>query len=346
MQSLPDCRALAHHPAVNPQLSLFVDRLPRRPYATNDLPSGLRVMPAVSALEKRYVQYNGPSTINWLAFDIDRVYSLDAEWGIVAPPNIVVRNPANGHAHLLFGLAHGVTRTSAGRAGPLRLLSAISEAYRHALDADTGFAELICKNPLHRHWQVETPAIELYDMHDLSEWVDLDAAAKRIKATPKRELGGAGRNCSLFDSLRTWAYKAYAEYGNSKAMPAARPDDCPGFDGWAAAVLEKARRLNIFANPLPDSEVRATAKSVAKWLCNQYTGTRRAGSAPDDMTPQVFSMVQASLSKMAHAKRWGDNSTKQVEAVRMAAGGLTQKQIATQLEVTQQTVSNWLKSTG
>lgn len=339
MQSLSDSRA----PAVNPQLSLFADRLPRRPYATDSLPSGLRIMPAVAALEKRYLQYNPPATINWLAFDIDRVYSLDAEWGIVAPPNLVVRNPANGHAHLLFGLAHGVTRTSAGRAGPLRLLSAISEAYRHALKADTGFAELICKNPLHRHWQVETPAVELYDMHDLSEWVDLDAAAKRIKATPKRELGGAGRNCSLFDSLRAWAYKAYAEYHAPGGRQAAAP---AGFDAWAAAVMEKARRLNVFENRLPESEVRATAKSVAKWIWNQYTGTRRKGSVPDEtgMTPEVFALVQSNLGKMGNLAKWGDNSAKQAEAVCMSRGGLTQAQIAAELEVSQQTVSRWLKA--
>ena len=70
------------------QLSLFRQRLPYRPYCTDDLSTGLHVRPALTALEKRYVQYNPPSIINWLAFDIDRPYTLEADWSMVAPPNI------------------------------------------------------------------------------------------------------------------------------------------------------------------------------------------------------------------------------------------------------------------
>ena len=344
MQSLAESGAYARATDSNPQLSLFADRLPHRPYATNSLPAGLRVMPARMALEKRYVQYNGPATINWLAFDIDRAYVPESEWHQMPAANIVVRNPENGHCHVLYGLGHGVTKTSAGRAGPLRLVSAVSEAFRHALGADTGFAELICKNPIHPHWQVETPRVALYDLHEMCEWVDLSAAERRIKATPKRELCGAGRNCSLFDSLRAWGYKAYAAFaGNSPMALDHQKANAPGFDTWAAAVLEKARNLNVFSNPLPDSEVRATARSVAKWIWGQYTATRRTGSTPDDMTPEVFSLVQSNLGRLGNLAKWGDNRSKQAEAVRMATGGCTQAEIATELDVNQATVSRWLK---
>ena len=343
MQSLAESGAQAHAADSNPQLSLFAERLPYRPYATNSLPTGLRVMPALLAMEKRYVQYNGPATINWLCYDIDRAYVPESEWRHVPPANILVRNPENGHAHVLYGLGHGVTKTSAGRAGPLRLVSAVSEAFRHALDADTGFAELICKNPLHPHWQVETPRLELYDLHEMCEWVDLPAAERRIKATPKRQLNGAGRNCSLFDSLRTWGYKAYAAFSADSPMALDHKVRARGFDAWEAAVQEKARNLNVFANPLPDKEVRTLAGSVAKWIWRQYTGTRRPGSTPDDMTPEVFALVQSNLGRLGNLAKWGDNSTKQAEAVRMAALGCTQAEIAADLEVNQATVSRWLK---
>ena len=134
------------------QLSFFSDRLPHRPYCTDDLGCGLRVLPLQVAMEKKYIQYNQPAIINWLVFDIDRPYSPDAEWAIIAPPNIIARNPANGHAHLFYGIAAGVCKTSAARHAPLKLLSAINESYRHALGADTGFTELICKNPLNAFW--------------------------------------------------------------------------------------------------------------------------------------------------------------------------------------------------
>ena len=42
--------------------------------------AGLRVLPLQAALERRYIQYNPPAIINWLAFDIDRPYVNAMEW--------------------------------------------------------------------------------------------------------------------------------------------------------------------------------------------------------------------------------------------------------------------------
>lgn len=318
-----------------PQLNLFKDRVPHRPYCTDDLSQGVRVRHAQAALEKKYIQYNPPATINWLVYDIDRVYAPEAEWAVIAQPNIIVRNPANGHAHVLYGIAAGVTKTDAARAAPLRLLSAINESYRHALGADTSFAELLCKNPMSSHWDVSTPRLDLYDLHEMAEWVDLDASDKRVRATPKRLQVGLGRNCNLFNSLRTWCYRWLPEYRHG------------GFDHWHGAVRNKAEKLNTFADPLPDSEIRSTSKSTAKWVWHHYTGRMTTESlAADGLTPATFSLLQSNLGKMAMAKRWGDSSAKQAEALRMYGGGLTQKQIALELEVSQQTVSRWLKTAG
>ena len=140
---------LSQHTENHDQLTLFVDRLPYRPFCADDLAHGLQVRPALVALERRHIQYNPPASINWLAFDVDRDFFNDSDDRIIAPPNIVARNPANGHAHVLYGIDVGVTKTSAARAAPLRLLSAINEGFRHAVGGDVGFAELICKNPLH-----------------------------------------------------------------------------------------------------------------------------------------------------------------------------------------------------
>lgn len=313
------------------QLSLFSDRLPYRPYCTDDLQFGLKVLPLQVALEKKYIQYNPPAVINWLAFDIDRVYVPDCEWTILAPPNIVVRNPGNGHAHLLYGIAAGVSKTSASRAAPLRLLAAINESYRHTLDADAGFTELICKNPLHEHWDVSLLRAALYDLSELAEYVDLDASDKRIRATPKRFQVGLGRNCNLFNSLRTWAYKWIKDYQGSHS-----------FDRWHEAVRAKAEKLNTFKDPLPASEIKATAKSVAKWTWTNYTGRMTASSlAADGLTPETFSLVQSNLGKMGNAKRWGDNSDKKTQALQMLEAGVKQAVIITQLKVSRMTLCRW-----
>lgn len=316
------------------QLSLFAERLPHKPYCADDLAFGLKILPAQAALEKRYIQYNPPAMIHWLAFDIDRPYAgFDAEWHNLAPPNIVVISPTTKHSHYLYGIAAGVSTTSASREGPRRLLSAIDEGYRHALGADPSFTQLICKNPLHEHWMVELLRDDLYDLNELAEYVDLDAADKRIRKTPKKHRQGIGRNCSLFDSLRTWAYKWVSEYR----------DASDGLERWYVVVLAKAEKLNTFTEPLPFSEVKATARSVAKWTYNRYDGKLTESSlANAGMTPEVFSMVQSNLGKMGNAKRWGDNSVKKEEAKVLRTRGLRQVEIAEQLGVSQKTVSKWL----
>lgn len=314
------------------QLPLFAERLPRRPYCADDLAFGLKILPTQQALEKRYIQYNPPAVINWLVFDVDYAYpGFGHDWAKVAPPNIVVINPANGHAHYLYGIAAGVSTTSASRDKPRRLLAAIYEGYRHELKADPGFAQLICKNPLNDSWRVEVLRQDLYDLNELAEYVDLDAADKRVRRTPKKHRKGIGRNCSLFDSLRTWAYKWVGDYRGA------------GMDRWAAVVLEKAERLNTFTDPLPHSEVRATARSVAKWTFSQYDGKLTASSlAADGLTPESFSLLQSNLGKMGMAKRWGDNTAKRAEARTMRAQGMKQADIGEALGVSQKTISKWL----
>ena len=64
---------------------------------------------------------------------------------------------------------------------------------------------------------------------------------------------GLGRNCNLFERTRIWAYKAIRQ-------------GWPEYEQWKAAVLERALGYNSqFEAPLPVAEVKATAKSIAKW---------------------------------------------------------------------------------
>lgn len=319
------------------QLSLFSERLPYKPYCSDDLGMGLRIRPAQTALEKRYIQYNPPAIIYWLAFDIDRRYiGFENEWRMVPPPNMAIISPESGRYHCLYGIAAGVSTTSASREKPMRLLAAIYEGYRHALDADPGFAQLICKNPLHPHWNTQLLREDLYDLNELAEYVDLNAADKRIRKTPKQHRSGVHRNCTLFDSLRSWAYRWVNEYRNA------------GVDAWHTAVMAKAEKLNIFKEPLPLSEIRSTARSVAKWTWKHYEGRMSASSlAAEGLTPEAFSLVQSNLGKLGNLKRWGDSTDKRAQAAEMKAAGMTQKEIAAELGVSQGSISNWLKlSTG
>lgn len=319
------------------QLDFFTKDLPRRPYCSDKLEDGLIIRPAIEAITKKYLQYNPPAKIHWMVFDIDRPFNrFDLDNLVLARPNILVINPINQHPHALYGLVAPVVSTDHAHINPLRYFAAVYEGYRHALQGDVGFKQLICKNPLSNAWVTDVLHDSLFDMHELAEYVDLKAASARIRATPKRYQSGVGRNCSLFDSLRGWAYRWVDDY---KAL---------GRDSWMDRVEQQAEKLNTFVHPLPFSEVRSISKSVGKWTWQRYTGSYGTkldtiALAEQGLTPESFSLLQSNLGRMGMEKRWGNNDDKKSEALRLKSQGMKQTAIAQALEVNQATVSRWLK---
>ncbi|WP_253452446.1 replication initiation protein [Halomonas sp. Y3] len=237
-------------------LDLFRHRLPRKPYHTDDLDTGLRIRDVQRALRARYIQPNGPTHRYWLVYDVDRSgAALDWSDRSAPPPTIVVQSPENGHAHLIYGLQVSVRTAPDAKSGPLRYAAAVDCALMTLLAADEGYAGLICKNPLHPHWRVTEWEPRLYELGDLDSWLDLSAYGDRRKRLPDY---GLGRNCNLFDRLRCWAYKAIRQ-------------GWPDYDRWHEAVLARARAYNDFETPLPESEVRASAKSVARYTHRHFS---------------------------------------------------------------------------
>ena len=187
---------------------------------------------------------------------LDRPFAaVDWEDELAPPPSIIVVNCANGHAHLLYAIETPVFN-AANHPKPLRLAAAIQEALRQKLGGDPGYSGLIAKNPLHPHWRVIVHPGAVYDLAYLSEWVDLDhRPAKPLRGEER----GLGRNCALFDRLRHWAYRWIATYKDTATA-----------DEWGRAVFAQAQKSNDFNTPLHESEVRAIAKSTAKWCWNRF----------------------------------------------------------------------------
>lgn len=243
-------------PHSSPQLDLFAARLAHRPYCTDDLAFGVRIRDKATALRQRYVQANPPATIGHLVFDVDRQgAAFSWETGNLPPPSFVTVNPENGHAQLAYAVRTPVVRTDAARQKPLRLLAALQARMTEQLDADPGYSMFLTKNPFNSAWRVLTHENAVYDLGDLADYVDLSVATKK----PRVLVSGLGRNCELFDSLRKRAYRKVIEF---------REGGC--YETWWRYILDAARKLNTYTHPLPDSEVRATAKSVAKWTWRHF----------------------------------------------------------------------------
>ncbi len=95
-------------------LQYFEENLPHRPYHTDDLAFGLRISGKGRALLARYIQQNQPHAQFWLVFDVDREgAAIDWSDRNAPAPNITVKNPVNGHAHLLYALNIAVGKSIA-----------------------------------------------------------------------------------------------------------------------------------------------------------------------------------------------------------------------------------------
>ena len=295
-------------------LLVFREKLPKKPYHTDDLRAGLRIRDVQKALEARYIQANGPTHRYWLIYDVDRSgAALDWNDRGAPPPTMTVQNPENGHAHLIYGLAISVRTASNGRPGPLRYAAAVDNALRVKLDADPGYSGLICKNPLNSFWRVAEWEPTLYDLAGLESWLDLTPYADKRKRLPNY---GLGRNCNLFDRLRHWAYRAIRQ-------------GWPDADRWHQAVLERARGYNVFDTPLSGNEVKAIARSVAKYTHRHFT-------------EEGFRAVQAKRGRNGGKAKGVAYADKRAQAFDLLDSGATQSQVAQQLGVHRNTIRNWV----
>lgn len=304
--------------AANPgQVGLFVRDLPSRPYCCDDLGFGLQIRRRDVALSRRYIQHNKPTTVRWLAFDCDYKNALElALERNLPPPNLAILNRKNGHSHLLYSLELGVHRTHSARRKPLWYLAKIEHSLRAELRADPNYVGLVVKNPLHQAWLSYEVRPTSYNLDELADHLTLPARL------PVERRSGLGRNCSLFDRLRVWAYRQVDSYRQ-----------VGGFTAYKKAVLDQAVDCNDFICPLQLYEVTGIAHSVAKWTWQHYIGK---------LSSEEFSRLQAARQRRQVEVRNQSSRLKREQAVDLHESGQTQRTIAVRLGVSKTTVNRWV----
>ncbi len=305
------------------QLTLFEQRLPKKPYHTDEFSTGLSIARAQNAIKSRYIQANGPTHKYWLVFDVDSPNAALGWYDVGAPaPNIVATNRENGHAHLIYGLEVSIRTAPDCRSAPLRYAAAVESALREKLGADIGYAGLICKNPLSPHWLVSTWEPNLYDLDWLADYLDLSG----YSGSHRLPHYGLGRNCNLFDYLSKWAYKAIRQ-------------GWPSFEQWFEACFTRAQGYNVrtFKEPLPLSEVKATAKSVARWTHKNFSIT----GFSDWQAKQGAKGGKVSKRPTQNGK---SKSELLPEVVKLKEQGYSNRDIAQDLCISASTVSLYLKN--
>lgn len=97
---------------------------------------------------------------------------------------------------------------------------------------------------------------------------------------------GAGRNCTIFDSLRKFAYSMFNKTKIKDHQ----------FQVFSATLAYEAEELNDkFDAPLSPSELRSIIKSGAEWVWRHFSS-------------ETFSMIQSRRGKKSAAKRWAGHT--------------------------------------
>jgi hypothetical protein len=176
-------------------------------------------------------------------------------------PNFVVYNPLKWTHQAFWLLANPVhCQPDARLRAPWQYLREIERSFDEKYGCDPRFARHIHRNPFHpivtTDWRHKTA----YKLTEAAEVVELNPLrALKAKNGSQRLPEGGSRNCELFDELRTWGYRNIILSRNSES-----------YETWLKRVITRALALNVFESPLRQSEVIATAKSVAKFTWSRY----------------------------------------------------------------------------
>ena len=301
------------------QLDLF-ESLPKRPYCMDEKPGYMVIRSKAIAVKKPYIQVNPPVTTIYFVFDDDKNDAALSWFDSNLPaPYWTTQNPENGHAHICYKLEIPLHTSEFSSIKAIKYAQAVYYAYALKLGADLSYSQLITKNPLHPQHRTTYWTKQAYSLDYLADFVDLP------KKLPKKlEVVGLGRNVTMFEKGRRWAYTAIRDYMHHHSSSA-----------WEHAVKTHLEAINsTFEPPLPHSEVKATAKSIAKWVWQRF-------SYGD------FSEIQAKRGAKGGKKggivRSAQYAELRIQAKLMHEQGMSIKVISETLEVHRNSISAWIR---
>lgn len=224
--------------------------------------------PKSVAMTKVNVQINGPRRITYLSHDLDRPTAaydwMDRPGAPV--PNLIISNPTNGHAHLIYELADPIWLPKQGQreSTATRYMKTVRNALGRLLGADNGYSHVMVHNPFHALWDVRIAREQPYTLDELAAHLDLDQDYTAIEECEDAD----GRRNNLFQSGRYWAYRNLHRFNSQESLH--------------QALTEELHQLNdSFAKgPETLATVRSTAKSISRyvwtrWECGLLNGKRR-----------------------------------------------------------------------
>ena len=221
-------------------------------------------------------------------------------------------------------------------AHPIRFLKNIQYALNVQYDGDMSFGGSLAKNPLDtKKWDIFLTGAGSYTLNELAEFIDFDDP---INKPPKKSsndeilspFAGLGRNCDTFDYLRFIAYRIAHKMTQTALYN---------------HLLELGKAFNSrFKQPMLDSEVRAIAKSIAKFCktSRKYAEYGKRFSEKQAEKGRKGGLVSdSSKGGLARSKSY---ENKREQAIAMYHKDMKISAIAKALDVHRNSTTNWTKN--
>lgn len=245
-------------------LELYKSKLPPKPYHTNNYTFGKQVGSLKSALKSTYLQPNSLTHKYFIILDLDSDTSvLDWTDKGLPPPHLIVRNLDNGRSHMTYILNTSVKIDVSGRLKPLKYCSDVEHGLAVRVGADMNYNGLLTKNPFNSSaFKVLSFVDQPYDLDYLNEFVDKELVKKQREAKKKKNIEdgfASGRNCTLFDNLRVWAYNNWQHHHPAELQ---------------SVIHEQAEQFNNFECQLGRREVDTIADSVYRFISRNFSMER------------------------------------------------------------------------
>ncbi len=303
----------------------------------SDNKSAALVRPREYAINFPYMQINRRDMVSWLIFDLDHANALAWDDAGLPAPNLVVRNRKNGHAHLYYAI-NPICTSERAREKPIQYMKAVYTAFARRLEADEDYhSGPVAKTPGHPWWETTDLHAHVYDLGELAESVELEVTPWR--KGPQLEDVSHSRHCIMFEQLRHFAYSIT----NRERERGTFQSFCRQLEAFAHNNNTFARQ-GFSARNLPNSSIRATVRSVARWCWAKYSGSGKYRGAMELDKSLPLAERQRLAAERTHEVRRKATESK----IRAACRGLlergealTQAAIATLAGVSRQTVAKY-----
>lgn len=271
---------------------------PQRPLCSNQKDGGYKRRSRSDALDYAYIETNPLCVQSLIVADVDHGdFWAFEKYDLPAPTWRASTLFADSY-HAVWALRDPICLTDAARRPPVNLLARVEAGLRRAVEADESYGGRITKNPLNvahtTTWGTnnETAAnsLQAYGLRELASALDYAHLLPKLYERSALRNSGVGRNVTLFDLTRNWAYRAVKRYWNS----------C--YSEWEETVLAYTVNKNLsviaddWGDPLPSQEVKHLSRSIAKWIWRKFT-------------PERFSEIQSRRVK----KRWESEAQATIE---------------------------------